>query len=282
MKASAQRLTFYRNYLGLPLLLALLVFIAFDLTTLDRQISDMLYDPATRAFVFGHDRLFENITHRWARILPDWTGEFAMIGALLSFVWPLLKSRSDKLPARVSGTLQWFFEYRRDFFFIVVAFALSTGVIHYLKSHTSVYCPVETTLYGGLELHKAWFENFTWFAEAGAGRCWPGGHASSAFSLFVLYFVARRHRWQRANTVLAIVIVLGCVYGTTRVLQGWHYMSHTLWAGIFVWLSTLWVALFFYGRSALQVPAQSALRLEGSSHVGTAQTYPAAGYKQGL
>jgi len=55
-------------------------------------------------------------------------------------------------------------------------------VIHYLKSHTSVYCPVET--------------------------------------------------------------------------QGCHYMSHTFWAGIFVWLTTWVTALFFYGRVALQA-AQS-------------------------
>ncbi|KQQ60294.1 phosphatidic acid phosphatase [Pseudomonas sp. Leaf127] len=257
MNVSTARWAFYRTYLGLALLLALAVFFVFDLTALDRSISDRLYDPVS-GFVLEHNRLFENITHRWARILPDWTGEFALIGALLSFAWPRLKAHSNQWPVRVSGTLQWFFLHRRDFLFIVVAFALSTGLIHYLKSHTSVYCPVETTLYGGAELHRAWFDNFRWFAEAGAGRCWPGGHASSAFSLFALYFVARRHRWQRANTVLVIVMVLGWVYGTTRVLQGWHYVSHTLWSGIFVWLGTLLVALLFYGRPALQAPARPA------------------------
>lgn len=50
----------------------------------------------------------------------------------------------------------------------------------------------------------------------------------------------------------SIIVLLGLVYGTTRVLQGWHFMSHTLWAGIFVWLTTWLTALFCYGRPALQ------------------------------
>jgi membrane-associated PAP2 superfamily phosphatase len=44
------------------------------------------------------------------------------------------------------------------------------------------------------------------------------------------------------------------VYGTTRVLQGWHFMSHTFWAGILVWFSALFTALAFYGRRVLELP----------------------------
>lgn len=140
---------------------------------------------------------------------------------------------------------------------MVVAFALSTTVIHYLKSHTSVYCPVETTLYGGPQARVEWFENFSLWNKAGDGRCWPGGHASSGFTLLALYFVALRHRWAHARKLLVAILLIGFVYGTTRVLQGWHYMSHTFWAGIFVWLTTWATALFFYGRVALQTPENS-------------------------
>lgn len=263
MKALSARYGFYSRYLGLPVLLALLTFLAFDLTDLDRLFSNLFYDPVVGAFPIGESHLFEKITHKWARIIPDWTGELAIIGALLSFVWPCVERYRHTQPgrfitrSRVASPLKFLQRHRLDFFFVIVAFALSTGLIHYLKSHTSIYCPVETTLYGGKELHKEWFENFTFWREAGAGRCWPGGHASSAFSLFAVYFVARRYRWQHSRLLLAGVVVLGLVYGTTRVLQGWHYLSHTFWAGIFVWLSTLLVALFFYGRSALQQPIRS-------------------------
>ena len=47
---------------------------------------------------------------------------------------------------------------------------------------------------------------------------------------------------------MLISLLLGFVYGT------WHYMSHTFWAGIFVWLACLLTALAFYGRARLDVP----------------------------
>ncbi|KAA8716049.1 phosphatase PAP2 family protein [Pseudomonas cannabina] len=264
MTSNHARSRFYGINLGLPVFFALLVFVAFDLTDLDRQLSDLLFDSAAGVFPIGHIRLFETITHKWARIIPDLTGELAIIGAIASFVWPLLERRRDSgltrlvIRARLETPLRFARRHRMDFFFVTVAFAVSTGMIHYLKSHTSVYCPVETTLYGGPQAHIEWFRNFNLLHEAGAGRCWPGGHASGAFSLLALYFVARRYCWKHSKVLLAGIMLLGMIYGTTRVLQGWHFMSHTFWAGIVVWLSTLLVALCFYGRSRLQRPIQAA------------------------
>lgn len=270
IKPASGRFRFYGSNLMIPLLLGVLVFVAFDLTGLDRMLSDMLYDPAAGVFPLGESHLFEKITHKWARILPNWTGEVAIIGALLSFIWPLLEKRPNGRlmhwagRARIAAPLRFTHRYRLDFFYVVVAFALSTGAIHFLKSHTSVYCPVETTLYGGAQAHYEWYKNFTLWHEAGAGRCWPGGHASSAFSLFALYFVARRHAWPHTRLVFAAVTVLGLIYGTTRVLQGWHYMSHTFWAGLVVWLVMFVVALCFYGRSRLQQPLNNGRKVQRS------------------
>ncbi|MDD1015506.1 phosphatase PAP2 family protein [Pseudomonas rubra] len=265
MQAPSRR-AFYMNNLGLPLLLAALVFLMFDLTNLDRLISNLLLDPLSGQFPLLHNQWFEKVTHKWPRILPNWTGEMAVIGLLLSFIWPRFAAYPQAMPSRtlekwrIAPALRFTTRYRRDLLFVVVAFTLCTTVIHYLKSHTSVYCPVETTLYGGAQLHQEWFENFTWLDKAGAGRCWPGGHASSGFTLLAVYFVALRHRWAHARKLLVAVLVLGLVYGTARVLQGWHYMSHTFWAGIFVWLTTWLTALFFYGRLALQAPARARTR----------------------
>lgn len=74
-------------------------------------------------------------------------------------------------------------DHQRDFLFVVVAFAICTGVIHFLKSHTSVYCPIETTLYGGKIAHMEWYNNFQLFREAGDGRCWPGMHRAGSLCL---------------------------------------------------------------------------------------------------
>lgn len=256
------RYRFYWLNLGIPLACAALVFLAFDMTHIDIAFSNLFYDPSTRLFPLDQSVLFEKLTHKWPRIIPDWTGELAIVGALLSFLWPLLKAdQRPRLVARlerlrVAPVLRFAARHRRDFLFVVVAFALSTGVIHYLKGHTSVYCPVETTQYAGKIVHSAWYENFQWLRTAGDGRCWPGGHASGGFTMLALYFVARRYRWRYAKALLHGSLLLGFIYGTTRVLQGWHYMSHTFWAGIFVWLTCLLTALAFYGRARLEQPLQ--------------------------
>lgn len=251
---------FFIRYVGVPLLIGLVTFLVFDLGNLDLAFSNLFWDPAAGQFPLEHNHLFEKITHKWARVIPDWTGEGAIVAFLLSFVWPILKgsgaTRMIQLSEaiKLAPVLRFTYRHRMDALFIILAFAASTGAIHYLKSHTSVYCPVETTLYGGEHLRMEWYKNFSLWSSPGEGRCWPGGHASSAFSLFALYFVARRYGWWYSNLLLEGVLVLGMVYGTTRVLQGWHYMSHTLWAGVTVWLATLAVAAMFYSRAQLQQP----------------------------
>ncbi|MHC8324788.1 phosphatase PAP2 family protein [Pseudomonas sp. LB1P83] len=251
---------FYWVNFGIPLVCAAVVFLMFDMTNIDISFSNLLFDPVTQIFPLDKVHFFEKLTHKWARIIPNWTGEIALIGAMLSFVWPLANTQKHPRLGRflerskAAAVLRFAYEHRRDFLFVVFAFAICTGVIHFLKSHTSVYCPIETTLYGGKMAHVEWYNNFQLFKEAGDGRCWPGGHASGGFTMLALYFVARRYRWRYSKALMYGALLLGFVYGTTRVLQGWHYMSHTFWAGIFVWLACLLTALAFYGRARLEMP----------------------------
>lgn len=234
------------------LLLAMLTFVAFDLSGLDQAISNLFYDPLSQTFVLEHNALFERITHKWARGIPGLFTSAALTGVLLAGVWSALTRRpgnrvlglAHKTP--IARWLELSHRHVRDCLYFLFAFALSATLIHYLKSHTSVYCPVETTLYGGQQPHYLWFEQWRLFDKAGDGRCWPGGHASGAFSLMALYFIARRHQWRHARTVLGITLGLGLLFGTTRVLQGWHYMSHTFWAGLVVWWCSAFMAWVFY------------------------------------
>ena len=102
MKNLSARSAFYCRNAGLPLLLALMTFLIFDLSSLDRLFSNLFYDPIAGVFPIGESHLFEKITHKWARILPNWTGELAIVGALLSFIWPCLdKYRESRLPRRI-------------------------------------------------------------------------------------------------------------------------------------------------------------------------------------
>ncbi|MDE1168337.1 MAG: phosphatase PAP2 family protein [Pseudomonas sp.] len=257
-----QRGLFYAWNLGLPLLCAVLTFVVFDLTSLDRWFGDQLYQLGGQHFPLQSNGLFEHFTHNWTSIIPDTTSTLAIIGSLLSFVWPRFKAdRHSKAIAflervKMVPVLQFITRHRRDFLFVVVAFAIDSGMTRFLKVHTNIYCPVQTLPYGGTQEMMHWFENFSLLHEPkGTGRCWPGGHAVTGFSIVALYFVALRQRWQHARKVLYVALAMGVVYGTIRVFQGIHFMSHTPWGMIMVWLCTLFTALAFYGRKRLQQPA---------------------------
>ncbi|KPY06554.1 PAP2 superfamily protein [Pseudomonas amygdali pv. mori] len=59
----SEKSRFYAWNFGVPMAIALLTFVVFDLTSLDEAISNWLYYPL-QVFPFEHDRLFENLTHR--------------------------------------------------------------------------------------------------------------------------------------------------------------------------------------------------------------------------
>lgn len=248
---------FYWLNLGLPLLCAALVFVLFDLTSLDITISNLFFDPVTQTFPVGHMQAVEQFTATWARRLTNGVARLALIGALLSLVWPCIAPQRRPRVAgfleriRVAPLLRFTARYRRDLFYVVIAFGVCMGVVRWLKMHTGVYCPIETTLYAGTQMSLDWYRHFQLLGMAGEGRCWPGGHAASGFSMLVLYFVARRHQWRYARWLLWGALLLGLIYGSTRVLQGWHFMSQNLWAGIIVWLICLLTALACYGPARL-------------------------------
>ena len=85
------RQRFYWVNFGIPLLCAAVVFLLFDMTRIDIAFSNLLFDPVNQIFPIDHIRIFEQFTHKWARIVPNWTAEIALIGGLLSFVWPRIK-----------------------------------------------------------------------------------------------------------------------------------------------------------------------------------------------
>lgn len=112
---------FYAVNFGIPLACAALVFLMFDMTTIDIQFSNLLFDPLSQSFPLDKVHFFEKLTHKWARIIPNWTAEIALIGAMLSLVWPLVNpQKRPRLGAflersRVAPVLRFAADHRRDF-----------------------------------------------------------------------------------------------------------------------------------------------------------------------
>ena len=64
----------------------------------------------------------------------------------------------------------------------------------------------------------------------------PSGHASIAFFVMGPAFLMDRNQRRLRNKWLFGGIAFGIAMGFTRVLQGGHFVSDVLWAGVIVYL----------------------------------------------
>lgn len=121
--------------------------------------------------------------------------------------------------------------------YLVAAVALCAVLVATLKRVSGIDCPWDLLRYGGV--HDAST------ALAGAGTCFPAGHAGAGYAWIALYFAlahaAPRWRWRGLWGGLA----LGGVFGVTQQLRGAHFLSHDVAAlllciGVAMALSVYW------------------------------------------
>lgn len=123
---------------------------------------------------------------------------------------------------------------RKPLLYVFLAMLLATGIVKPLKTLTEVQCPWSLQRYGGTELYSGVFDPRP-APVAKAGECWPAGHAATGFSLVALFFGWRERRPRLARAGLWASIGLGTLLGLGRMLQGAHFLSHTLWSALIEW-----------------------------------------------
>lgn len=117
---------------------------------------------------------------------------------------------------------------------------LSTVLIGLLKSHSAHACPwsmTESTAFG-----------YVWDFSATQGHCFPGGHASTGFSLLTGFFVFRKSNPKIAYFFLCLGLVLGFITGWGQMMRGAHFLSHNLWTGWIIYTFNLLVYRIFYNK----------------------------------
>ncbi|MDU9390661.1 phosphatase PAP2 family protein [Pseudomonas sp. zfem002] len=204
--------------LGIPLLTAV-VLILLELTDLDMTLANLAFDHSAGQFIGRHSYFLEDILHDRAKQVVIAFSVFAIIGLLASFVLQRLKP------------------IRRELGCLVLAMGLSTGFVTPLKTVTAVQCPWSLSEFGGKETYSKLLEARPQTDKP--GRCWPGGHAATGFTLFALFFVLRDRRPRLARAALAFAFALGTVFSVGRMLQGAHFFSHNVWTAVFCWLIAL-------------------------------------------
>lgn len=240
---AASRYFDFRLGLGIPLALMALL-LMFDPSGLDFAIEQLFYQPG-QGFIGRHSFWLEDILHDRAKQLVIGFAGLAIIGLVISL-----------LPTR-------FRVWRRSLGYLVLALGVSTSIVTPLKAFTAVQCPWSLTAFGGTETFTPLLSERV--ATDSPGRCWPGGHASSGFSLLALFFLLRDKRPRAARAALVFALGLGAVFSLGRMMQGAHFLSHNLWTLLFDWTICLlcyrWV---LYRAPSVQRAEQAELKpLEG-------------------
>lgn len=135
---------------------------------------------------------------------------------------------------------------RKQRVWLLTGMTLSLILISGLKSVSTVSCPWDLSEFGGAASYVSHWRLGQ--VDGGGGRCFPGGHVSSAFAYLALLpsllLAPLASTRTRARTALVAVVVIGMALGLTQTVRGAHYPSHTLWTAWLCWASAwLWFAL---------------------------------------
>jgi membrane-associated PAP2 superfamily phosphatase len=208
-------LRFYLWHVGLPALLAMLLLVVFEVSNLDRRLSDLFFDPASMSFLWRHDVWMETIGHQWAKYPLVLLAVGLLVALALSVSLAMLRAQ------------------RKIVLFLLLSMALAPAAVSFLKTTTNKHCPYDLQIYGGNAPYVRLLEQSP--PDAPPGHCFPGGHASGGFALMAFYFIWRRRRPYLAFGALAGGFSYGFALGFTRLMQGAHFLSHNLWAAVVCW-----------------------------------------------
>lgn len=212
--SNASRPFDFRLALGIPLLLMGLMLL-FDMTTIDFQLAHLFYQPG-EGFIGRNSYWLENVLH-------DRVKQAVIVLAVLLFMAFVVSC--------VYAPLR---HLRRPLGYVVLALSLTSSVVTPLKIATGVHCPWSLSEFGGVETYTPLLAHR---AEAiKPGLCWPGGHASTGFSLLALFFALRDRRPRTARVALLLALTLGTVLSLGRMAQGAHFLSHNLWTLLIDWM----------------------------------------------
>ena len=208
------------NDLIMPLFIAVPLLILLQGIDLDRAVLDHLYDTRLHDFPLRRAWLTSVALHEWIRV-PVIASGIVLLGALIA--------------AQFSQRLN---PWRRTIAFVLFAMVLGAGVVAVIKHFSAGACPYQLALYGGDELRLGLFDALP--EGARPGRCWPGGHASTAFALFPWYFIARHYASTRvAYATLAGILSFGVLLTVVQTLRGTHWPSDQVYTALLCWYSTL-------------------------------------------
>lgn len=182
-----------------------LVILIMSLLQLDFFIPRRLYNPQLTPPWPDFDAPLWNFLYHYGPVLPLSIGIISLIGIFI-------------------GSLK---EYRKSFIFIVLVILIGPGlIVQSLKNTWGRPRPGEIIEFGGpYQYHAVYSPNFKLTGNPDDGKSFPSGHASIGFSLMFFYFILRKKNRKAAISIFAFSVLFGSIMGTTRMVQGGHFIS---------------------------------------------------------
>lgn len=210
---------FWLGHALLPALVFLLLVGVFELSDLDRQVANLMYDTTLGVWPQREAWWSNALLHTGGKylVLVFWLMCFGCWG--LTFV--------------VARWRAW----RRALGYVVLSVLLSTSTVTVLKKYTNMDCPWSLTQYGGDRPYLHLFEARS--PELPAGRCFPAGHASGGYALLSLYFALLGFSRRWAGMGLAVGVGMGLAFGLGQQFRGAHFVSHDVWTAAICWFISL-------------------------------------------
>ncbi len=201
--------------LALPLLLAPLIWLVFDRTSLDQSLIAPYYDAQSHRFPLRDDPFMQDVMHGGLKFVVVAVGVALLGGFLLTYIVP-----------------QWRI-HRRRLLWLLAAMAGGSLSVSFLKHGSALHCPWDLVDYGGYAPFAHLFEALP--ANIAPGKCFPGGHASGGFALMAFYFGLRDGHARHARRGLMLALLLGMTMGWAQMMRGAHFLSHNIWSAWVVW-----------------------------------------------
>ena len=190
--------------------------LVWDAIGMDLPVVQLIGTPG--GFPLQHHLLLERVLHNGLRQLA-----WVAFGVLV--VWAV---RRDPAPLGTAPS-------QRERLVVLGLVTLALLTINAIKWNSRSSCPWDWTAFGGQVPYVSHWKLFT--VDGGSGRCFPGGHASSALAFFAmglpwLWPPSGTRRPATGVGWLAGVLLGGLVAGGAQTLRGAHPPSHTLWTAL--------------------------------------------------
>lgn len=217
---------------------AALLLLVFETTDLDRAIARLFYDAEAGLFPLRHLWLLEDFLHFGMK-------QASTLGVVAAMFVCYRGWR---------GELAWL--PRRNAVLAACGMVLIPLGTTLLKHLTARHCPWDMVDFGGFAPYLHLLSAPP--ADIKAGLCFPAGHASAGF-LWLVWAVALRPAGRKAAWAgLALGLGLGALLGGARMLQGAHFLSHTLWSMWFAWALSVVLAAMLGAELRLGAARQPA------------------------